>query len=882
VSVEKSLRLIAARLRAEPESERTVERKRTLSRFRLSKLRTTATTRVSTSGGRTKEAQLSKERRESILALGRSGDARALEILTGLMGDGDTSVRAAAIESLGELQAVERLPELIELLVEPVPDLVRAACQALARIGDRRSVRPLLVLGLHEPHVKYLTSKSILDMGEASVPALLEILDDSDAGLVLEAVVLLGRLRERKGVKPLVLLIERSVAAVRAHAAEALGQIGDTHAAPVLARLLQDRDLGVRVNAAAALAKMPSLTVLRQLLQALSDADADVRVEVVQALGEVGSAEAAEPLAALLSSTDAAERAAVAEALGKLGDPRAVEPLLELVAEGQEATQVRAIGALRKFPDRRAVEALLNLVEHPRPSVRSRAVDTLGTIGGKPVVPRLAQVLKSDRAPEVRCSAVRALGEIGDPSAIPLLETALQDEFSVRCRAIVALGEIRDLAALPAVLAMLRDPLPEVRYQATVALGELGHRNGRGALEPLLEDENAMVRRGAAKALEKLGDPRGEKLHEIAARTPKKRRSRRSGSGRWSGLVPGGLRELVWPDALRGRIVSGTVALLLVGIALGAGWLAFGPSAPVSTTVAKVGALAFNSDGTRLAVGRRFGEIEVWDVDAGKRLARFAGNGDRAVAFAATSRGIGAAGNSALGVWNDFNEPKVAKTIPANTKNLLEMQLATSADHAVTLAGDGTIVRWELELGQPAGAVRLPEATRTVFAALPDASGVLGIGPTGEVVCWELPSGRTRFKIPTQVKAVTALAVSPDHKLVAVGGARGHVEILGIDQKQILVQVAPSLFGAVASIVFRPDSQGMIVQKGPVLEHYDAKGVLIATISVADAERIDAVAISPTGELVAVGGHEDTTIWLYDLKTAQFVRELLPEAAAGR
>jgi HEAT repeat protein len=91
-----------------------------------------------------------------------------------------------------------------------------------------------------------------LDASEA-VPALIEALKDTDAGVREQVAWALGAIGDRRAVDGLVGSLGDSVAAVRKQAAWALGAIGDQRAVAGLTKALKDGDAGVRKQAAWAL-----------------------------------------------------------------------------------------------------------------------------------------------------------------------------------------------------------------------------------------------------------------------------------------------------------------------------------------------------------------------------------------------------------------------------------------------------------------------------------------------------------------------------------------------------------------------------------------------------------------------------------------------------
>jgi HEAT repeat protein len=91
-----------------------------------------------------------------------------------------------------------------------------------------------------------------LDASEA-VPALIDALKDTDAGVREQVAWALGAIGDRRAVDGLTGALTDSAPGVRRQAAWALGALGDRRAVPALTKCLKDSDAGVRRQAAWAL-----------------------------------------------------------------------------------------------------------------------------------------------------------------------------------------------------------------------------------------------------------------------------------------------------------------------------------------------------------------------------------------------------------------------------------------------------------------------------------------------------------------------------------------------------------------------------------------------------------------------------------------------------
>lgn len=121
----------------------------------------------------------------------------------------------------------------------------------------------------------------------ASMPVLMDALNDPDDAVRCVACIALGQLEATSAIPALVLMLADSSGWVRSAAADALTMIGEP-SVPALGEALQDERDGVRVRAAYALRKIQSPKSARWLFPALGDSNHLVHTYAYDALNEMG------------------------------------------------------------------------------------------------------------------------------------------------------------------------------------------------------------------------------------------------------------------------------------------------------------------------------------------------------------------------------------------------------------------------------------------------------------------------------------------------------------------------------------------------------------------------------------------------------------------
>lgn len=189
----------------------------------------------------------------------------------------DPAIRWNAADALGKIGEARAVEPLIGALWDPDVTLKQHAADALGRLGDGRAVEPLLtMLGKQDGLIRLVAARALGELGDA------------------------------RAIQPLRAALADPDDWVRATAAEALVQFGDAPAAAALLLLFQHKNLQLREVASRALASIKAGTpAVEPLLTALRDSDGRVRTGAAQALGRIGDVRAVEPLVtATLADTD--------------------------------------------------------------------------------------------------------------------------------------------------------------------------------------------------------------------------------------------------------------------------------------------------------------------------------------------------------------------------------------------------------------------------------------------------------------------------------------------------------------------------------------------------------------------------------------------------
>jgi HEAT repeat protein len=366
-------------------------------------------------------------RSASAEALGRSVTLPAPEVVSHLLAaidDPNNYVCAAAVNSLGLLEAEQAVEQVEACLSDSHPIVVQAAILAMARIDPDRIVKHLDELIHSDEYLIHLAATRACGwlMVDSCAPFILEMLqnfmasdDKQDLKLPKLYIEVLSRLNMKAAIPTLVEIAEKEVG-LRGVAVEALVEMSAEEAAAILSPLLSD----------------PSNRLRRNLIEMMIKSDYQTALPLVR-------------------------------------------PLLR-----DNAITVRetALAAVSKWQDMVSVEDVRNIAfSDPNPFVRPQAVLTLTRLLGQDAIQDLEE-LADDLNVHVRRAVAQCLVEMEylTPGAKQALLRLAADEDTVEfAREALA---AHDLSAI--------SPMPEPRRAASVPVPSL-LGNDRGTLLGLLE-----------------------------------------------------------------------------------------------------------------------------------------------------------------------------------------------------------------------------------------------------------------------------------------------------------------------------------------------------------------------------------------------------------
>jgi WD40 repeat protein len=298
-----------------------------------------------------------------------------------------------------------------------------------------------------------------------------------------------------------------------------------------------------------------------------------------------------------------------------------------------------------------------------------------------------------------------------------------------------------------------------------------------------------------------------------------------------------------------------------------------------------VTALAVSPDGKVVASAGRDDVIRVWELATGTELIRWHQDDDKGTTVGVYALAISLDGKRLVSAGTGAGKTTVWET---GTGRALRAFEKTGGPHPfVALLGDGDTLLLRRDRSMQLVAASTGEAQRTfslensdepvrrrdkdemeTFAVSPDGSFLLTGQPSGTVRLFDVAKGMELRKLDADYERVSALALSLDNQLYAVGTAKGQLRI-GKIHGDPLHDLTPDGNRWIDGLAFSPDGKQLACGGGGgVISLIDTEtGKATARID-AHADGVTCLAFTSDGQWVVSGGI-DSCIRVWDARTGK-------------
>jgi WD40 repeat protein len=279
--------------------------------------------------------------------------------------------------------------------------------------------------------------------------------------------------------------------------------------------------------------------------------------------------------------------------------------------------------------------------------------------------------------------------------------------------------------------------------------------------------------------------------------------------------------------------------------------------------------LAFSRDGRHLATGSMDKIVRIWSLQTGQGVLTLRGHHDMVVdvRFSPDDRRLlSASWDGTIKVWDATRDPD-CRALKGHANSITDLAFAPDSRHLASVAADGLRL-WDISVRKEVLHVR--EGYQSVALSADGKRLAAGIRPN-KVRLWNLEGWKASGPPPPALATleghagrVTALAFSPDSRLLAAGsadpqdGAKPGKLLLADATTGAPLRELKGLTASVLGLAFRPDGRRLAVglMDGRVLTYDPATGAEVMRLETAPQAKgfsipLISVAYSPDGTRLA-------------------------------
>ena len=296
-------------------------------------------------------------------------------------------------------------------------------------------------------------------------------------------------------------------------------------------------------------------------------------------------------------------------------------------------------------------------------------------------------------------------------------------------------------------------------------------------------------------------------------------------------------------------------------------------------------ALAFSPDGRMLASGYGYsdGIIRLWDVASLESLGRLEGHRGwvSKLVFSPDGRTLfSASQDQTVRAW-DIEQKRKPRRFQGHTSGVPGLAVSLDGRTLVSCGTDGSVRVWDV-FGKPRPQAHQKLPFPVVNCGVPftaDSRRLFTASLTNPVTVWDVATASEVQRIPALGTNNFSLALSPDQRLLVVGGFDGMIKVWDLQHERLVKQFRPHQIPIYGVLFFDQGktlvSFAMLTHRKVEVKRWDVASWQSIPFGPIDVDWAYGLAQSPDRRLLAVGYTGKPPLKLWDWASGELKRVLV-------
>jgi HEAT repeat protein len=409
-----------------------------------------------------------------INTLGVRGDKKAVNALSGLVGDANETIAVAAVAALGRIDDQSATDAIAKAKDKATGAVKTAVLDAYLRCADRLAAKGQRDAASAIYKQLYVSTEP-MPVRVAAARGMIVTAGDGSTGLTAGKTgeVIVEMLKSTD--KPIQTV---AIATLKEVVRQSSPQVAKTDVIKAAAGEMLNLGAAQQAQLIAALTDCGDRVALPTVQVSVKSTDASVRIAALKAMGTLGDVSCVDMLVAAAASSGGDEQKAAQESLYRLRGTDVDQAILKKLPDAEPKAKVELVRSCEQRNIKASVAVLMKTAKDADAKVRIESIKALRAVAGPQDIPALIELqlaaADNDRGEleKTVVAVARKIPEDKGQARMVLAALPSAKDLDAKCSLLSVLGRIGDEAALPVLRESLGDKEDKIKDAAVRALSD--------------------------------------------------------------------------------------------------------------------------------------------------------------------------------------------------------------------------------------------------------------------------------------------------------------------------------------------------------------------------------------------------------------------------